>query len=139
MGAPSCRGAAVAERRHSGRRPTSRMAKRQQHRHDGEVTTAISRANDPHDFLDLDALLDDEERLVRDTVRSFVVDRVLPDIGDWFEAGTFPVEMAKEMGALGLLGMHLDGYGCAGTNAVSYGLACQELEAGDSGFRSFVS
>jgi glutaryl-CoA dehydrogenase len=103
------------------------------------VTTAISRANDPHDFLDLDALLDDEERLVRDTVRSFVVDRVLPDIGDWFEAGTFPVEMAKEMGALGLLGMHLDGYGCAGTNAVSYGLACQELEAGDSGFRSFVS
>ncbi len=103
------------------------------------MTTAIERDNTPLDFLDLDALLDDEERLVRDTVRSFVVDRVLPEIGDWFEAGTFPVEMAKEMGALGLLGMHLDGYGCAGTNAVSYGLACQELEAGDSGFRSFVS
>jgi len=103
------------------------------------VTTAIDRPNDPHDFLGIDALLDDEERLVRDTVRAFVTDRVLPDIGDWFEAGIFPADLAKDMGALGLLGMHLDGYGCAGTNAVSYGLACQELEAGDSGFRSFVS
>lgn len=96
-------------------------------------------ADDPRDFLGIDALLDDEERQIRDTVRAFVGDRVLPEIGDWFEAGTFPREMAKEMGALGLLGMHLDGYGCAGTNAVSYGLACLELEAGDSGFRSFVS
>jgi glutaryl-CoA dehydrogenase len=103
------------------------------------VTTAIDRADRPHDFLALDDLLDDEERLLRDTVRTFVADRVLPDIAEWFEAGVFPVEMAKEMGALGLLGMHLDGYGCAGTNAVSYGLACLELEAGDSGFRSFVS
>jgi glutaryl-CoA dehydrogenase len=103
------------------------------------VTTAIDRANAPHDFLGLDALLDDEERLLRDTVRTFVADRVLPDIAEWFEAGIFPVDMAKEMGALGLLGMHLDGYGCAGTSAVSYGLACTELEAGDSGFRSFVS
>jgi len=103
------------------------------------VTTAIDRANRPLDFLDLDAQLDDDERQIRDTVRQFVADRVLPDIAEWFEAGTFPVDMAKEMGSLGLLGMHLDGYGCAGTNAVSYGLACQELEAGDSGFRSFVS
>ena len=95
--------------------------------------------DDPRDFLGLDGLLDDEERQIRDTVRSFVQDRVLPDIGAWFDEGTFPREMAKEMGALGLLGMHLDGYGCAGTNAVSYGLACLELEAGDSGFRSFVS
>ncbi len=95
--------------------------------------------DDPRDFLGIDSLLDDEERQIRDTVRAFVGDRVLPEIGDWFEAGTFPREMAKEMGALGLLGMHLDGYGCAGTNAVSYGLACLELEAGDSGFRSFVS
>ena len=94
---------------------------------------------DPHDFLRLDALLDDEERLIRDTVRQFVSDRILPDIADWFEAGTFPKEMAREMGALGLLGMHLDGYGCAGTSAVQYGLACLELEAGDSGARSFVS
>ncbi|MCB9371244.1 MAG: acyl-CoA dehydrogenase family protein [Microthrixaceae bacterium] len=96
-------------------------------------------ADDPRDFLGIDPLLDDEERQIRDTVRSFVGDRVLPDIGEWFEAGHFPRELAKEMGALGLLGMHLEGYGCAGTNAVSYGLACLELEAGDSGFRSFVS
>jgi glutaryl-CoA dehydrogenase len=91
------------------------------------------------DFLEIDALLDDEERLIRDTVRSFVADRVLPDIAEWFEEGTIPVELAKEMGAMGLFGMHLDGYGMAGTNAVSYGLACVELEAGDSGVRSFVS
>ncbi len=93
----------------------------------------------PRDVLDIDALLDDEERLLRDTVRSFVADRVLPHVADWFEAGTFPREMATEMGALGLLGMHLEGYGCAGTSAVAYGLACLELEAGDSGTRSFVS
>ena len=91
------------------------------------------------DFLEVDAMLDDEERLIRDTVRAFVADRVLPDIADWFAQGTIPVELAKEMGAMGLLGMHLNGYGTAGTNAVSYGLACRELEAGDSGVRSFVS
>jgi len=91
------------------------------------------------DFLEIEAMLDDEERLIRDTVRAFVADRVLPDIAEWFEQGTIPVELAKEMGALGLLGMHLDGYGTAGTNAVSYGLACLELSAGDSGVRSFVS
>ncbi len=91
------------------------------------------------DFLEIDALLDNEERLIRDTVRTFVADRVLPDIAEWFEQGTLPIELVKEMGALGLLGMHLDGYGTAGTNAVSYGLACLELEAGDSGIRSFVS
>jgi glutaryl-CoA dehydrogenase len=93
----------------------------------------------PNDFLQIDLLLTDEERLIRDTVREFVGDKVLPDVAEWFEAGTFPKELAKEMGALGLLGMHLEGYGCAGTNAVSYGLACTELEAGDSGVRSFVS
>ena len=94
---------------------------------------------DPLDFLGLDALLTDEERMVRDSVRRFVADRVLPGIEKWFEAGEFPHEVAPELGRLGLLGMHLEGYGCAGTNAVSYGLACLELEAGDSGFRSFVS
>jgi glutaryl-CoA dehydrogenase len=93
----------------------------------------------PRDFLQIDRLLTNEERLIRDTVREFVRDRILPDVGEWFEAGFFPKELAKEMGALGLLGMHLDGYGCAGTTAVSYGLACTELEAGDSGTRSFVS
>ncbi len=94
---------------------------------------------DPHDFLEIGALLADEERMVRDTVRQFVGDKILPDVAEWFEVGTFPKELAKEMGALGLLGMHLEGYGCAGTSAVAYGIACQELEAGDSGARSFVS
>jgi glutaryl-CoA dehydrogenase len=93
----------------------------------------------PLDFLDLDRLLSDEERLIRDTTRSFVADRVLPEVAGWFERGELPRELAKELGDLGLLGMHLEGYGCAGTNAVSYGLACLELEAGDSGARSFVS
>ena len=99
----------------------------------------LPHAVDPHDVLATDALLTDDERLLRDTVRHFVRDRILPDVGEWFDVGTFPVEMAKEFGALGLLGMHLDGYGCAGTSATAYGLACLELEAGDSGVRSFVS
>jgi glutaryl-CoA dehydrogenase len=94
---------------------------------------------DPLDFLDLRSQLSDEERMIQDTVRQFVSDRILPDIDDWFEEGIFPIEITKELGQLGLLGMHLEGYGCAGTNAVSYGLACLELEAGDSGLRSLVS
>jgi glutaryl-CoA dehydrogenase len=94
---------------------------------------------DASDYLDIDALLSDEEKLIRDTVRGFVRDRVLPGIEGWFDRGEFPREMARELGELGLLGMHLSGYGCAGGSAVSYGLACLELEAGDSGFRSFVS
>ncbi|MDJ0953791.1 MAG: acyl-CoA dehydrogenase family protein [Acidimicrobiia bacterium] len=93
----------------------------------------------PRDFLAITSLLDGEERLLRDTVREWVGDRVLPYVADWFEEGYFPLDLAKEMGALGLLGMHLDGYGCAGSSAVQYGLACAELEAGDSGARSFVS
>src|SRR5437867_620188 len=96
-------------------------------------------ALDPLDFLDVDALLADEERMIRDTVRTWVRERVLPGIEGWFERGEFPVDVAKELAGLGLLGMHLSGYGCAGTNSVSYGLTCLELEAGDSGFRSFVS
>ena len=94
---------------------------------------------DALDFLDIDSHLSSEERQIRDTVRRFVTERVMPGIEKWFEAGEFPLEVATEIGSLGLLGMHLEGYGCAGTNAVSYGLACMELEAGDSGFRSFVS
>ena len=90
-------------------------------------------------LIDVEPLLDDEERLIQKTVREFVVQRVKPSIADWFEDGISPKELAPELGALGLLGMHLEGYGCAGTNAVSYGLACLELEAGDSGLRSFVS
>lgn len=91
------------------------------------------------DLYNVDHLLSEEERMVRDTVRKFVHERVLPVIGEHFEAGTFPRELIPEIAELGLLGMHLDGYGCAGLNAVCYGLACQELEAGDSGLRSFVS
>ncbi len=91
------------------------------------------------DLLNIDALLSDEERMIRDTVRSFVRERVLPSIAEWFEDGVFPRELAKELGALGLLGMHLHGYGCTGASATAYGLACLELEAGDSGVRSFTS
>ncbi|HLH63124.1 MAG TPA: acyl-CoA dehydrogenase family protein [Ktedonobacteraceae bacterium] len=91
------------------------------------------------DLYNIDHLLSEEERLVRDTVRKFVQERVLPIIGEHFEAGTFPRELIPAIADLGLLGMHLEGYGCAGLNAVCYGLACQELEAGDSGLRSFVS
>ena len=91
------------------------------------------------DLYNIDRLLSEEERMVRDTVRKFVSERVLPVIGEHFEAGTFPRELIPEIAELGLLGMHLEGYGCAGLSAVCYGLACQELEAGDSGLRSFVS
>jgi glutaryl-CoA dehydrogenase len=91
------------------------------------------------DLYNVDHLLSEEERLVRDTVRKFVQERVLPIIGEHFEAGTFPRELIPTVAELGLLGMHLEGYGCAGLSAVCYGLACQELEAGDSGLRSFVS
>ena len=87
---------------------------------------------DPLDLLDLDASLSAEERAIRDTVRRFVADNVLPEIGHWFERGEFPRHLLKSLADLGLFGMHLTGYGCAGTNAVSYGLACAELEAGDS-------
>ena len=94
---------------------------------------------DAVDFIELAALLSDEERLVRDTVRSYVRARVLPGIADWFEQGILPRELGPELGKLGLLGMHLEGYGCPGSSAVAYGIACLELEAGDSGLRSFAS
>jgi glutaryl-CoA dehydrogenase len=93
----------------------------------------------PTDFLEIDRLLSDEERHIRDTVRRFVAERVTPYVGDWFEDATIPRELATELGSLGVLGMHLDGYGCAGASATAYGLACMELEAGDSGVRSLVS
>jgi glutaryl-CoA dehydrogenase len=91
------------------------------------------------DLLRIDDQLTPEERLVRDTVRAFVTDRVMPHIADWFEAGTLPRELVPEAGKLGLLGMHLTGYGCAGMGPVAYGVACRELEAADSGLRSVVS
>ena len=124
------------------RQPLDRPQRLRAVRTIGPVSTATRAAStrlDPSDFLDVEALLSDEERLIRDTVRDFVRGRVLPGIDDWFERAVFPKEVATEIGQLGLLGMHLEGYGCAGAGAVSYGLACMELEAGDSGFRSFVS
>jgi glutaryl-CoA dehydrogenase len=91
------------------------------------------------DYLGLDALLSAEELAWRDTVRAFVRDRIKPNIKDWYEKAVFPAEIAAEMGRLGLLGTHLSGYGCPGRSAVEYGLAAMELEAGDSGLRTFVS
>jgi glutaryl-CoA dehydrogenase len=94
----------------------------------------------PMDLFAIDSLLDDEERAIRDTVRQYCDDKIRPHIADWFEDANIPVrELSKELASLGLLGMHLQGYGCAGTSATAYGLACLELEAADSGIRSLVS
>src|SRR6201995_734378 len=87
-----------------------------------------------------DGLISEEDRAIRDTVRKHVEEKLKPHIADWYESGQVPArELTKELGALGVLGMHLEGYGCAGASATSYGLACLELEAGDSGVRSLVS
>jgi glutaryl-CoA dehydrogenase len=102
--------------------------------------TAAPPRTRPEDFLAIDRMLSDEERDIRDTVRAFVQDRIVPEVGDWFETGQVPArELALELGKLNVLGMHLEGYGCAGASATAYGLACLELEAGDSGIRSLVS
>ena len=106
------------------------------------TTTAVRAQQDTYAPLELfavDRLLTQDERDIAATVRKFVDTRLKPQVADWFESGSLSRELAREFGELGLLGMHLDGYGCAGTNAVSYGLACMELEAGDTGLRSFVS
>jgi len=108
------------------------------------VTTAPRSASplpglDPADLYNVDALLDDDERLIQGTIRCLVREHLLPVIGEHFEAATFPRELVPDIAAMGLLGMHLQGYGCAGTSAVAYGVACEELEDGDSGLRSFVS
>jgi len=94
----------------------------------------------PLDLFAVDRLIGEEDRALRDAVRTFVESRVKPEVAGWYEAGSVPVrDLAEELGALGVLGMHLQGYGCAGTSATAYGLACTELEAGDSGLRSLVS
>jgi glutaryl-CoA dehydrogenase len=104
------------------------------------ATTAERPRIQPTDLLGLDAQLTDEDRLIAETVRRFAGDRILPSVEEWYEQGTFPTrELGPEIGELGLLGMHLSGYGCAGASATSYGVACRELEAADSGLRSFVS
>jgi glutaryl-CoA dehydrogenase len=87
-----------------------------------------------------DALIGEEDLAIRDTVRKYVEDKIRPELADWYETGSIPArDLAKELGSLGVLGMHLTGYGCSGTSATAYGLACMELEAGDSGLRSLVS
>jgi glutaryl-CoA dehydrogenase len=93
----------------------------------------------PLDLLEVDHLLSDDERDIQRAVREFVDHRVRPNVAKWYEHAAPDLGLLREAGSLGLLGMHLEGYGCAGTNAVSYGLACLELEAGDSGVRSMVS
>lgn len=98
-------------------------------------------AFDPADFLGIDDLLDAEDLAIRDTVRTWAAQRVLPYVAEWYENGELPGirDLARELGAIGALGMSLTGYGCAGASAVQYGLACLELEAADSGIRSLVS
>ncbi len=94
----------------------------------------------PAELMNIDYLLSEEERAIRDVVRDYVDRRIRPEVADWFESGEIPArELARELGELGVLGMHLEGYGCQGTSAVAYGLASLELEAGDSGIRSLVS
>ena len=103
------------------------------------LQTALAPPIDALDFLRLGDGLSDEEILIRDNVRAFVREQLIPNVPEWFEQGLLPRELAGQLGALGVLGMHLEGYGCAGASATAYGIVCQELEAGDSGLRSFVS
>jgi glutaryl-CoA dehydrogenase len=103
------------------------------------MSTPVPLLDLAHDYLDLDGLFSAEELALRDRVRAFVDERIRPNIARWYETATFPRELVKEMAALGLLGMHISGYGCPGRSAVEYGLAAMELEAGDSGIRTFVS
>ncbi|MFM7551364.1 MAG: acyl-CoA dehydrogenase family protein [Actinomycetota bacterium] len=103
------------------------------------MATTSDRAIDPLDYVGIDALLTDDEKAIRDTVREVVRERILPEVGDWFDKGILPREVFTEFGQMGFLGAHLEGYGCSGVNAVSYGLINHELEYGDSGLRSAVS
>ena len=94
----------------------------------------------PLGLLDTDSLIGEEDRAMQQTVRKWVDDRIRPNIAEWYENGSTPVrDIALELGELGALGMHLEGYGCAGTSTTAYGLACLEVEAGDSGVRSLMS
>src|SRR3990170_213514 len=105
-----------------------------------DVGGAVAERTAPLELVGTDRLLDDDERAIRDTVRRFADDRLRPSIAEGFESGAIPArDLAKQLGGLGVLGMHLDGYGCAGTSVVAYGMACHELEAVDSGLRSLVS
>ncbi|MGX4695403.1 acyl-CoA dehydrogenase family protein [Streptomyces sp. JNUCC 63] len=104
------------------------------------MATAATQPRTALELFGMDGLLSEEERAIQETVRRFCDDRVRPHLAEWFDKGTLPArELARELGKLGVLGMHLEGYGCAGTSATAYGLACLELEAADSGIRSLVS
>jgi glutaryl-CoA dehydrogenase len=103
------------------------------------VATTSDKKIDPHDFVGIDHLLSDDEKDIRDAVREVVRERILPEVGDWFDKGILPREVFTELGQLGFMGAHLQGYGCSGVNAVAYGLINHELEYGDSGLRSAVS
>jgi glutaryl-CoA dehydrogenase len=103
------------------------------------VATTSDKAIDPHDFVGIDHLLSDDEKDIRDAVREVVRERILPEVGDWFDKGILPREVFTELGQLGFMGAHLQGYGCSGVSAVAYGLINHELEYGDSGLRSAVS
>ena len=103
-------------------------------------STGASKTKTVGELFGFDRLIDDQERAIVDTIRDFGAKRLRPHVGEWFEDGTLPVrDLAREFGKLGLFGMHLEGYGCAGTSATEYGLACLEVEAVDSGLRSFMS
>src|SRR5919112_174837 len=104
-----------------------------------DQSAGSSARSDRIDLLNIDAHLSEEERGVRESIRSFVQERIKPNIEGWYDEAVFPREIVPEFAELGLLGMHLSDYGCAGKSAVEYGLACMELEAGDSGLRTFVS
>src|ERR671917_1360735 len=104
-----------------------------------DQSAGSSARSDRIDLLNIDAHLSEGERGLRERIRSFVQERIKPNIEGWFDRAVFPREIVPEFAELGLLGMHLSGYGCAGRSAVEYGLACMELEAGDSGLRTFVS
>ena len=130
---PRSLGPAPAARRVLGR-PAHRQAPR------GHPARTEGRLMDPFELYAIDGLLTDEERAIRDTVRDFGTKELRPHVATWFDEGRVPARhLAKQLGGLGILGMHLEGYGCAGTGAVAYGLACQEMEAVDSGLRSLVS
>ena len=106
---------------------------------DPAAATAEYGLPDPSDVMAIDSLLTPDELGLRQRIRDFTDQQIRPDIADWYDRGIFPLHIAAQLGELGVLGMHLEGYGCPGRSAVEYGLAAMELEAGDSGIRTFVS
>jgi glutaryl-CoA dehydrogenase len=105
-----------------------------------KIGMATDEAQSPLELFDIETLIAERDRASRDKIRHFVEEKIKPEVADWYEAGVIPArDLAREFGSMGLLGMHLEGYGCAGASATAYGLACMEIEAADSGLRSLVS